>query len=117
MRRVNGTGPVAVTLYDHRGVHIFMNIDGRFFGTSDGAGGGNRRGGAGWLDDGAPDASSRVYKPYHFLPTVLRGSTSTGHILTFQSDALKDTAGLQAGPSGSRGVSRWIRHRQGGPRS
>ena len=79
-----GKGPVAVTLYDHRGVHIFMNIDGRFFGTSDGAGGGNRRGGAGWLDDGAPDASRRVYKPYHFLPSVLRGSTSSGHMLSCQ---------------------------------
>jgi len=39
-----GRGPVEVTLYDRPGVHIFMNIDGRFFGTSDGGGGGNRRG-------------------------------------------------------------------------
>lgn len=34
--------PAAVTLYDDPGVHIFMNIDGRFFGTSDGGGGGER---------------------------------------------------------------------------
>ena len=73
-----GKGPVEVTLYDHPGVHIFMNIDGRFFGTSDGGGGGDAAGGAGWLYDGAPDASSSVYKPYHFLPWVLRGSTSSG---------------------------------------
>jgi hypothetical protein len=83
-----GTGPVEVTLYDRPGVHIFMNIDGRFFGTSDGGGGGNRHGGAGWLDDGAPDASRRAYKPYHFLPSVLRSSTNAGHIASFQLGAL-----------------------------
>jgi hypothetical protein len=93
-----GTGPVAVTLYDQRGVHIFMNIDGRFFGTSDGAGGGNPRGGAGWLDDGAPDASSRAYKPYHFLPSLLRGSTSSGRMLSFQLGQLQsDLGSLQLG--------------------
>jgi hypothetical protein len=83
-----GTGPIEVTLYDHRGVHIFMNIDGRFFGTSDGAGGGNPHGGAGWLDDGAPDASSRAFKAFHFLPSVLRSSTTAGHIVSFQLGAL-----------------------------
>jgi hypothetical protein len=93
-----GKGPVEVTLYDHRGVHIFMNIDGRFFGTSDGAGGGNRRGGAGWLDDGAPDASSRAYRAYHFRRSVLRGSTSSGHILSFQLGTLQSgAAGLELG--------------------
>jgi Domain of unknown function (DUF5666) len=93
-----GTGPVEVTLYDHPGVHIFMNIDGRFFGTSDGGGGGNPHGGAGWLDDGAPDASSRSYKPYHFFPWVLKGSTTAGHIDSFQLGALAgDAAGLQLG--------------------
>lgn len=79
-----GTGPVEVTLYDRPGVHIFMNIDGRFFGTSDGGGGGNRRGGAGWLDDGAPDASTPLYKPYHLLPSVLKQSTNAGHSVTFE---------------------------------
>jgi hypothetical protein len=93
-----GTGPVAVTLYDHPGVHIFMSIDGRFFGTSDGGGGGNRRGGAGWLDDGAPDASSRSFKPYHFFPWVLKGSTTAGHIDSFELGALAgDAAVLELG--------------------
>jgi hypothetical protein len=87
-----GTGPVEVTLYDHPGVHIFMNIDGRFFGTSDGGGGGNPRGGAGWLDDGAPDATSRSYKPYHFFPWVLKGSTTAGHIDSFELGALAGDA-------------------------
>ncbi|HUE28333.1 MAG TPA: hypothetical protein VMP89_16280, partial [Solirubrobacteraceae bacterium] len=88
-----GTGPVAVTLYDHRGVHIFMNIDGRFFGTSDGGGGGNSNGGAGWLDDGAPDASSPFYKSYHFVRSVLRGSTSSGHDVTFQTSGVQGLGG------------------------
>jgi hypothetical protein len=80
-----GRGPVDVTLYDDPGYHIFMSIDGRFFGTSDGGGGGDARGGAGWLSDGAPDAFNRAYRQYHVLPSVLRDSTSYGHSVTFQS--------------------------------
>ncbi len=80
-----GSGPSAVTLYDHPGVHIFMNIDGRFFGTSDGAGGGSAKGGPGWLYDGAPDAFNRAFKQYHVLPSVLKDSTTYGHTLTFQT--------------------------------
>ena len=62
-----------------------MNIDGQFFGTSDGGGGGDRAGGAGWLDDGAWDAHSHVYKPYHLLLPVLQRQTSFARILTFQT--------------------------------
>jgi hypothetical protein len=83
--RGRGHGSTEVTLYDDAGVHIFMDIDGRFFGTSDGAGGGNPNGGAGWLDDGAPDTFSRRYKPYHLLPGVLRQQTSLEPIFTFQT--------------------------------
>lgn len=36
--RLIGGGTGTVTLYDKPGVHIFMSIDGRFFGTSDGGG-------------------------------------------------------------------------------
>ena len=77
--------PDGVTLYDHPGVHIFMNIDGRFFGTSDGGGGGDAKGGPGWLDDGAPDVQSRAFKQYHLLPSVLRDRTAYGHIYGFQT--------------------------------
>ena len=80
-------GSEEVNLYDDPGVHIFMNIDGRFFGTSDG-GGGNAaqpKGGAGWLDDGAPDASSRAYRRYHVRIAVLRSYTAYGPSLTFQT--------------------------------
>lgn len=83
--RGRGRGATEVTFYDDSGVHIFMNIDGHFFGTSDGAGGGNPNGGAGWLDDGAPDASSRHYKPYHLLPGVLHQQTTLERIFTFQT--------------------------------
>jgi hypothetical protein len=54
-----GHGPNAVTFWDKPGVHIFVSIDGRAFGTSDGGAGSpsRRHGGAGWLDDGTPVAS------------------------------------------------------------
>jgi hypothetical protein len=89
-----GMGPVEVTLYDDPGVHIFMNIDGRFFGTWDGGGSGNSKGGAGWLNDGAPLAASSAYKRYHVLPSVLNASTRSGQSITFQTDQLE---GLQSG--------------------
>ena len=79
-----GRAPNAVNLYDDPGVHIFMSIDGRFFGTSDG-GGGNRNGGPAWLDDGAWDSYSHAYKRYHVLPSVLRNHTLYGHSYTFQT--------------------------------
>ncbi len=81
-----GTGSVSVTLYDDPGIHIFMNIDGHFFGTSDGRGGNpsQRRGGAGWLNDGAPDASSGAFRAYHFIASALRAGTGSSHSLTFQ---------------------------------
>jgi hypothetical protein len=95
--RGRGHGSTEVTLYDDAGVHIFMDINGRFFGTSDGAGGGNPNGGAGWLDDGAPDASSRRYKPYHLLPGVLRARTSLERIFTFTFQT-RGHAALTHGP-------------------
>jgi len=91
-----GRTPAEVTLYDDPGVHIFMNIDGRFFGTSDGAGGGSRKGGPGWLNDGAPDAYTRVFRQYHVLAGVLHDSTVYGHSFTFQS-ALSLTASVEIG--------------------
>ena len=78
-----GATPDSVNLYDEPGVHIFMNIDGRFFGTSDGGGGGDAKGGAGWLSDGAWDASDPAFKKYHFLPSVLAQRTSYGNDYTF----------------------------------
>jgi hypothetical protein len=93
-----GKGPVDVTLYDHPGVHIFMSIDGRFFGTSDGGGGGSAKGGPGWLYDGASDAFNRAFKNYHVLPSVLRDSTSYGHTLTFRTGT--DGSLLQAAALG-----------------
>jgi hypothetical protein len=81
-----GVAPDEVTLYDDPGVHIFMNIDGRFFGTSDG-GGGDPKGGPTWLDDGAPDSWSPAYKRYHVVASVLKNKTTYGHSFTFQTSA------------------------------
>ncbi len=93
-----GTPPDEVTLYDDPGVHIFMNIDGRFFGTSDGGGGGTPKGGAGWLDDGAPDASNRRFRQYHVLPAWLHDRTTYGHSLSFLTGAASAVAaGAQVG--------------------
>jgi hypothetical protein len=82
-----GHGRNAVTFWDKPGVHIFMSIDGRAFGTSDGGAGNpsQRHGGAGWLDDGAPDASSPAFKPYHLVVSELSASTVYGPTLTFQT--------------------------------
>lgn len=79
-----GNGPAEVSLFDDPGQHIFMNIDGRFFGTSDGAGGGDRRGGAGWLNDGEWDAYSSTYRRYHFIRSALKGTKGSGHRVAFQ---------------------------------
>lgn len=81
-----GTAPDEVTLYDDPGVHIFMNVNGRFFGTSDG-GAGDPKGGPTWLDDGAPDAWTPVYKRYHVLPSVLRNKTTYGQSYTFETSS------------------------------
>jgi hypothetical protein len=107
-----GQAPVEVTLYDNPGVHIFMNIDGRFFGTSDGGGGGNPKGGAGWLYDGAWDATSRSYRKWHFLPRVLRDRTTYGHDFTFVDDPLQNLAGELA--IGDRVRVGWAQNTAGG---
>jgi hypothetical protein len=90
-----GKGPVEVTLYDDPGVHIFMSINGAFFGTSDGGGGGNPRGGAGWLNDGAPFASGSAYKRYHVVPSALTGSAGSSHKVSFQVDDLQSLTSVQ----------------------
>ena len=85
-------GANAVTFWDKPGVHIFMSINGRDFGTSDGGAGnpGQRHGGAGWLDDGAPDASSAAFKPYHLVASALSGTAIYGPTLTLQTGGAYD---------------------------
>jgi hypothetical protein len=87
-----GRGPNAVTFWDKPGVHIFMSINGRDFGTSDGGVGNpaQRHGGAGWLDDGAPDASSPAFKAYHLVSRELSATTIYGPTLTFQTGRAYD---------------------------
>jgi hypothetical protein len=88
------TGPHSVTLWDDRGAHIFIEIGGRFFGTSDGGppSPADSRGGPAWLDDGAPDTLDRHYRPWHLLPAALRGRVNTGRAITVGlGGALADT--------------------------
>jgi hypothetical protein len=98
-------GPVGVNLYDDPGAHIFMNIDGRFFGTSDGSGGGDRRGGAGWLNDGAWDAFTSYYRRYHILRSALKGTGGSGHSLAFQLQ-------LPSTPALSVGQKVWVNYQE-----
>jgi hypothetical protein len=87
-----GHGAGAVTFWDKPGVHIFMSINGRDFGTSDGGAGNPAQphGGAGWLNDGAPDAANRAFKPYHLVAAELSAATVYGPTLTFQTGGADD---------------------------
>lgn len=79
-----GKGAHGVTLWDDRGVHIFMEIGSAFFGTSDGGPPSveNPNGGAGWLEDGAPDTLNRHYRPWHFVAAALAGRVDAGRSVT-----------------------------------
>jgi endonuclease YncB( thermonuclease family) len=85
-----GTGANEVTLYDDPGVHIFMSINGQYFGTSDGGAGNpnQKRGGAGWLYDGAPDATSSAFRRYHFVPRALSGGAGASRTMTVELGSL-----------------------------
>jgi hypothetical protein len=83
-----GHGAMQVTLYDDPGVHIFMSIAGRFFGTSAGASTGDSKGGPGWIDSQTPDVFTHTYKRYHILASVLRSRVS-GQSVAFRPGALQ----------------------------
>jgi hypothetical protein len=97
--RIIAPGSGTVTLYDRPGVHIFMNIAGRYFGTSDGLAGNQSQPhrGAGWLSDGAPDARAPAFKRYHIVPATLRASTLYGTSLTFRAAGGLDLSGFATG--------------------
>ncbi|HWD84135.1 MAG TPA: hypothetical protein VG321_00180 [Solirubrobacteraceae bacterium] len=92
LARGAGSGPTQVTLYDDPGVHIFMSINGRVFGTSAGGDEGNSKGGPGWLDGSTPDAFSRTYKRYHLLSSVVHGRIS-GQSIGFRPGSLQNLVG------------------------
>jgi hypothetical protein len=98
IRRGPGSGPTEVTLYDNPGVHIFMRIDGRFFGTSDGYPDNptQPRGGAGWLNDGAPGTGQRIYKRYHVVVSLLERATTYTPTITFQTGRSRSIVGALA---------------------
>jgi hypothetical protein len=71
-----GAGIPECTLWDLPGTHIFMRLNGRYFGTSDGENGNSSQpnGGAGWLYDQHLDAAGAPqngYHVYHIKPGFL----------------------------------------------
>jgi hypothetical protein len=82
-----GSGQPEVTLYDYPGVHIFMNINGIFFGTSDGQNGNATQpeDGAGWLNDNHPDTSNEIFEQYHVLPSLLTPTVTYAPTLAFSA--------------------------------
>lgn len=73
-----GSGTPECTLWDNPGQHIFMSINGAYFGTSDGSGGNASQpnDGAGWLNDSHYDTTSGSFNPYHFTTTTLGQQTT-----------------------------------------
>ena len=78
-----GTGRPECTLFDNPGTHIFMRLNGTFFGTSDGDDGNASQpnGGAGWLYDSHSDASSSAFHAYH-VPVAILGQQVTAAAVT-----------------------------------
>jgi len=72
-----GTGRPECTLFDNSGEHIFMRLNGVYFGTSDGDGGNHSQpnGGAGWLYDSHADVGS--FRAYH-VPQAILGQQAAG---------------------------------------
>jgi len=89
-----GSGPAELTLYDDPGYHIFIAINGLFFGTSDGDAGNHSQpnDGAGWLNDGAADASNPAFQQYHVLPSRLARIITYAPSTTFSTGANKNVA-------------------------
>jgi hypothetical protein len=107
-----GHGPDAVTLWDQRGQHIFLQLGDRFFGTSDGgAGAVDNPGGAGWLDDGAPDTQRHSYHAFHFVAGALSGRVDYGPTVTVAlRGAVADTASSLVAGSRVRVDYRTLHH-------
>ena len=74
LRSGQGTGPVEVTLFNKPGIHIFMRLNGSFWGTEDGSGDKpSNQYGVGWIKDGQIPPTSAGFTAYHIKPNVLRG--------------------------------------------
>lgn len=70
-------GTPSCNIYDNPGDHIFMELNGHYFGTSDGAAGpgnhtkfGKGGGGGTWLDEGS---DVPIFQHWHILPELLDG--------------------------------------------
>lgn len=77
----SASGTPSCNIFDNPGDHIFMSLNGAYFGTSDGDGGPNNttrfgKGGGGgtWLTEGS---DVPIFAHYHILPELLSGETNT----------------------------------------
>jgi hypothetical protein len=75
-----GSGTPECTLFDNPGDHVFMRLNGTYFGTSDGSGGNHSQpnGGAGWLYDAHSDVAT--FQAWHVPVSILgqQASNSLG---------------------------------------
>jgi hypothetical protein len=74
------TGTPSINIFDNPGDHIFLSLNGRYFGTSDGEDGtgnhtkfGKGGGGGTWLTSG-PDVP--IFQHYHIVDDLLEGSSA-----------------------------------------
>lgn len=81
LRNGAGTGTPEVTIYNNPGAHIFMRLNGSFWGTEDGSGHLPSNGyGVGWIQNGQAPAAPFI--PYHIRQSVLRSYISGSNVTT-----------------------------------
>lgn len=92
----NGPSIQKVNVYDNPGVHIFMEIGGRFWGTW--AGGTSTAGGGGWC----PNGNTSGFKAYHVPQNILlQNGTYKGSVGSGGNTTLPGSSGTGAGVGGS----------------
>lgn len=92
-----GTGSPEVSIFDNPGQHIFMRINGQYFGTADATGHlpGTSLQGAGWIANGSPG----TFNQYHVPPAIL--SKSTTYQLPSQQGGANPNPGTGGGAAGN----------------
>lgn len=64
-----GSGPVECTIYDNPNMHIYMRLNGSYWGTAAGGHLPSNGYGVGWVQDGGPEEG---FTAYHIRPDLLR---------------------------------------------
>lgn len=63
-----GSGSAECTLFDNPGIHIYMRLNGKYWGSAAGGALPDNGAGIGWISRGGPEAGFRVY---HIPPSIL----------------------------------------------